>query len=156
MATGVALVMWSSDDAHGFLYPTVDPKEIRCGGFGVIAVHYSKGEVINSVIIARKPLVAVDRRGPLSPPSAGCLEVHMAHGLAVGAATKRGERKGRGRERGELAADMWDPHGSCTSLAQLTGVKVSRRTNREPYFLGTKVDMILRVREWAIPGIVVR
>jgi nicotianamine synthase len=59
MAPGAALVVRSAHGARGFLYPVVDPGEIRRGGFDVLAVHHPEGEVINSVIIARKP-VAVD------------------------------------------------------------------------------------------------
>ncbi|CAN6220012.1 unnamed protein product [Urochloa humidicola] len=56
MAPGAALVVRSAHGARGFLYPVVDPDEIRRGGFDVLAVHHPEGEVINSVIIARKPL----------------------------------------------------------------------------------------------------
>ncbi|KAG0546426.1 hypothetical protein BDA96_02G446300 [Sorghum bicolor] len=62
MAPGAALVVRSAHGARGFLYPVVDPEEIRRGGFDVLAVHHPEGEVINSVIIARKP-VAVDGVG---------------------------------------------------------------------------------------------
>jgi nicotianamine synthase len=55
-------VVRSAHGARGFLYPVVDPEEIRRGGFDVLAVHHPEGEVINSVIIARKP-VAVDGVG---------------------------------------------------------------------------------------------
>ena len=57
MAPGAALVVRSAHGARGFLYPVVDPEEIRRGGFEVLAVHHPEGEVINSVIIARKPVV---------------------------------------------------------------------------------------------------
>ena len=60
MAPGAALVVRSAHGARGFLYPVVDPEEIRRGGFDVLAVHHPEGEVINSVIIARKPVPAVD------------------------------------------------------------------------------------------------
>ncbi|OEL27844.1 Nicotianamine synthase 9, partial [Dichanthelium oligosanthes] len=56
MAPGAALVVRSAHGARGFLYPVVDPEEIRRGGFDVLAVHHPEGEVINSVIIARKPV----------------------------------------------------------------------------------------------------
>ncbi|CAN6206529.1 unnamed protein product [Urochloa humidicola] len=55
MGPGAALVVRSAHGARGFLYPVVDPEEIRRGGFEVLAVHHPEGEVINSVIIARKP-----------------------------------------------------------------------------------------------------
>ena len=60
MAPGAALVVRSAHGARGFLYPVVDPEEIRRGGFDVLAVHHPEGEVINSVIIARKPVPVVD------------------------------------------------------------------------------------------------
>ncbi|PUZ73546.1 hypothetical protein GQ55_2G482900 [Panicum hallii var. hallii] len=60
MAPGGALVVRSAHGARGFLYPVVDPEEIRRGGFDVLAVHHPEGEVINSVIIARKPAVLVE------------------------------------------------------------------------------------------------
>ena len=56
MAPGAALVVRSAHGARAFLYPVVDPEEIRRGGFDVLAVHHPEGEVINSVIIARKPV----------------------------------------------------------------------------------------------------
>jgi nicotianamine synthase len=55
MSPGAALVVRSAHGARGFLYPIVDPEEIQRGGFEVLAVHHPEGEVINSVIIARKP-----------------------------------------------------------------------------------------------------
>jgi nicotianamine synthase len=55
MAPGAALVVRSAHGTRGFLYPVVDPEGIRHGGFEVLAVHHPAGEVINSVIIARKP-----------------------------------------------------------------------------------------------------
>jgi nicotianamine synthase len=54
MADGAALVVRSAHGARGFLYPIVDPEDIRRGGFDVLTVYHPEGEVINSVIIARK------------------------------------------------------------------------------------------------------
>ncbi|XP_062209227.1 nicotianamine synthase 2-like [Phragmites australis] len=54
MADGAALVVRSAHGARGFLYPIVDPEDIRRGGFDVLAVYHPDDEVINSVIIARK------------------------------------------------------------------------------------------------------
>jgi nicotianamine synthase len=54
MADGAALVVRSAHGARGFLYPIVDPEDIRRGGFDVLAVYHPDNEVINSVIIARK------------------------------------------------------------------------------------------------------
>nr|CAB3503286.1 unnamed protein product [Digitaria exilis] len=53
MAPGAALVVRSAHGARAFLYPVVDPDEIRRAGFDVLAV-------INSVIIARKAPLPVD------------------------------------------------------------------------------------------------
>jgi nicotianamine synthase len=39
MAPGAALVVRSTHGVRGFLYPVVDPKEIRHGGFDVLVVH---------------------------------------------------------------------------------------------------------------------
>ncbi|KAG8063666.1 hypothetical protein GUJ93_ZPchr0003g17008 [Zizania palustris] len=54
MADGAALVVRSAHGARGFLYPIVDPEDIRRGGFDVLAVCHPDDEVINSVIVARK------------------------------------------------------------------------------------------------------
>jgi nicotianamine synthase len=54
MADGAALVVRSAHGARGFLYPIVDPEDIRCGGFDVLTVFHPDDEVINSVIVARK------------------------------------------------------------------------------------------------------
>jgi nicotianamine synthase len=77
MAPGAALVVRSAHGARGFLYPVVDPEEIRRGGFDVLAVHHPEGEVINSVIIARKPLPVVDEHAV-----AGVGHAH-AHGAVL-------------------------------------------------------------------------
>ncbi|XP_037452586.1 nicotianamine synthase 1-like [Triticum dicoccoides] len=66
MLEGASLVVRSAHGARGFLYPIVDPEDIRRGGFEVLAVHHPEGEVINSVIVARK---AVDAQ--LSGPQNG-------------------------------------------------------------------------------------
>jgi nicotianamine synthase len=80
MAPGAALVVRSAHGARGFLYPVVDPEEIRRGGFEVLAVHHPEGEVINSVIIARKPVLPL----PLA------VEAHAhAHAHANGAVVTR-------------------------------------------------------------------
>ena len=46
--------MRSAHGARAFLYPIVDPEDIRRGGFDVLAVYHPDNEVVNSVIIARK------------------------------------------------------------------------------------------------------
>ncbi|CAL9135737.1 unnamed protein product [Musa acuminata var. zebrina] len=54
MAPGAVLVARSAHGARAFLYPVVDPAaDLR--GFEVLTVHHPTDEVINSVIIARKP-----------------------------------------------------------------------------------------------------
>lgn len=53
MAPGAALVVRSAHGARGFLYPVVEMEDLE--GFEVLAVHHPDDEVINSVIIARKP-----------------------------------------------------------------------------------------------------
>uniref|UniRef100_A0A8I6YTB7 Nicotianamine synthase n=2 Tax=Hordeum vulgare subsp. vulgare TaxID=112509 RepID=A0A8I6YTB7_HORVV len=58
MVEGASLVVRSAHGARGFLYPIVDPEDIRRGGFEVLAVHHPEGEVINSVIVARKAVEA--------------------------------------------------------------------------------------------------
>ncbi|OEL26798.1 putative nicotianamine synthase 4 [Dichanthelium oligosanthes] len=56
--------------ARGFLYPVVNPADIGCSGFDVLAVYHPEYEVINSVIVARKAALlaagenATARRGP--------------------------------------------------------------------------------------------
>ncbi|KAK3126083.1 hypothetical protein QOZ80_7BG0613650 [Eleusine coracana subsp. coracana] len=78
MAPGAALVVRSAHGARGFLYPVVDPEEITRGGFEVLAVHHPEGEVINSVIIARKPPL------PLPPMEISMEHAHHhSHGGAV-------------------------------------------------------------------------
>jgi nicotianamine synthase len=79
MAPGAALVVRSAHGARAFLYPVVDPDEIRRGGFDVLAVHHPEGEVINSVIVARKPVPV---------PVAGVGHAH-AHAHGHGAVLSR-------------------------------------------------------------------
>ncbi|KAL5700891.1 nicotianamine synthase [Ranunculus cassubicifolius] len=52
MAPGAFLMLRSAHGARGFLYPIVDPCDLR--GFEVLSVFHPSDEVINSVIIARK------------------------------------------------------------------------------------------------------
>ena len=83
MAPGAALVVRSAHGARGFLYPVVDPEEIRRGGFDVLAVHHPEGEVINSVIIARKPVPPVDAHA-VAVAAAGVGHAHAhAHGAVL-------------------------------------------------------------------------
>ncbi|KAJ1292511.1 hypothetical protein BS78_02G397000 [Paspalum vaginatum] len=87
MAPGAALVVRSAHGARGFLYPVVDPEEIRRGGFDVLAVHHPEGEVINSVIIARKPKPAMPVG--LADANNGGVVVGHAHAHGHGAVLSR-------------------------------------------------------------------
>lgn len=52
MKPGALLMLRSAHGARAFLYPVVDPCDLR--GFEVLTVFHPTGEVINSVVIARK------------------------------------------------------------------------------------------------------
>ncbi|XP_044500438.1 nicotianamine synthase-like [Mangifera indica] len=52
MAPGALLMLRSAHGARAFLYPVVDPCDLR--GFEVLSVFHPSDEVINSVVIARK------------------------------------------------------------------------------------------------------
>ncbi|KAG6645903.1 hypothetical protein I3843_08G151000 [Carya illinoinensis] len=52
MAPGALLMLRSAHGARAFLYPVVDPSDLR--GFEVLSVFHPTDEVINSVVIARK------------------------------------------------------------------------------------------------------
>ena len=52
MAPGALLLLRSAHGARAFLYPVVDPCDLR--GFEVLSVFHPTDEVINSVVIARK------------------------------------------------------------------------------------------------------
>lgn len=57
MSPGALLMLRSAHGARAFLYPVVDPCDLR--GFEVLSVFHPADEVINSVVIARKyPLPA--------------------------------------------------------------------------------------------------
>ncbi|KAG6491864.1 nicotianamine synthase 9-like [Zingiber officinale] len=89
MAPGAFLVARSAHGARAFLYPVVDPAE-DLKGFEVLTVHHPDDEVINSVIVARKPTHAGGH-----PPAAAavmrpckCCEMvqglhHFGHGSIV-------------------------------------------------------------------------
>ncbi|KAJ3683047.1 hypothetical protein LUZ60_013274 [Juncus effusus] len=53
MGAGSMLVVRSAHGARGFLYPVVMPEDLK--GFEVLSVYHPTDEVINSVIVARKP-----------------------------------------------------------------------------------------------------
>lgn len=57
MAPGAMLVVRSAHGARMFLYPVIDPGDLK--GFEVLSVYHPDDEVINSVIIARKIGAAV-------------------------------------------------------------------------------------------------
>ncbi|GMI94315.1 nicotianamine synthase 3, ARABIDOPSIS THALIANA NICOTIANAMINE SYNTHASE 3 [Hibiscus trionum] len=52
MAPGAILMLRSAHGARAFLYPVVDPCDLR--GFEVLSIFHPTDEVINSVVIARK------------------------------------------------------------------------------------------------------
>ncbi|KAL1350727.1 hypothetical protein HN51_014744 [Arachis hypogaea] len=61
MAPGAVLMLRSAHGARAFLYPVVEPCDLR--GFEVLSVFHPTDEVINSVLIARKyPLSVVDQQ----------------------------------------------------------------------------------------------
>lgn len=53
MRPGALLVVRSARGARAFLYPVVETEE-DLNGFEVLSVHHPDGEVVNSVIVARK------------------------------------------------------------------------------------------------------
>lgn len=70
MAPGAVLMLRSAHGARAFLYPVVDPCDLR--GFEVLSLFHPTDEVINSVVIARKlPITmtkhSVDQLIPLGP-----------------------------------------------------------------------------------------
>ncbi|KAK7397118.1 hypothetical protein VNO78_18285 [Psophocarpus tetragonolobus] len=65
MAPGALLMLRSAHGARAFLYPVVEPCDLR--GFEVLSVFHPTDEVINSVVIARKyplPLHSLDQGLP--------------------------------------------------------------------------------------------
>ncbi|CAM8931194.1 unnamed protein product [Rhodiola kirilowii] len=52
MAPGAILMLRSAHGARAFLYPVIDPCDLR--GFEVLSIYHPTDEVINSVVIARK------------------------------------------------------------------------------------------------------
>ncbi|WOL00286.1 nicotianamine synthase 3-like [Canna indica] len=85
MAPGALLVARSANGARAFLYPVVEPAELK--GFEVLTVHHPTDEVINSVIVARKLPAAHSGAPPAVPvmwPCKCCEKVqgfhHFGHG----------------------------------------------------------------------------
>lgn len=62
MAPGALLMLRSAHGARAFLYPVVDPCELR--GFEVLSVFHPTDEVINSVVVARKHSAAIPSKQP--------------------------------------------------------------------------------------------
>ncbi|PIA61105.1 hypothetical protein AQUCO_00300551v1 [Aquilegia coerulea] len=85
MAPGAYLMLRSAHGARGFLYPIIDPCDLR--GFEVLSVFHPTDEVINSVVIARKypmPIHTQDHGlGPIILPSK-CSEVQVFNPLNHG------------------------------------------------------------------------
>ena len=63
MAPGAILMLRSAHGARAFLYPVIDPCDLR--GFEVLSVFHPSDEVVNSVVIARKysmPINSIDHQ----------------------------------------------------------------------------------------------
>ncbi|XP_041017179.1 nicotianamine synthase-like [Juglans microcarpa x Juglans regia] len=78
MAPGALLMLRSAHGARAFLYPVVDPCDLR--GFEVLSVFHPTDEVINSVVIARKypmPTHSLEQQslGPMILPNCKCSEI---------------------------------------------------------------------------------
>ncbi|EOY11654.1 hypothetical protein QUC31_009374 [Theobroma cacao] len=70
MAPGAVLMLRSAHGARAFLYPVVDPCDLR--GFEVLSIFHPTDEVINSVVIARKfPMTkhSADQQQPMKLPN---------------------------------------------------------------------------------------
>ncbi|MBA0742546.1 hypothetical protein Gogos_015595 [Gossypium gossypioides] len=83
MNPGAVLMLRSAHGARGFLYPVVDPCDLR--GFQVLSIVHPTDEVINSVIIARKfPMPkhcsAEHPVGPMKLPNK-CFDIDMLNPL---------------------------------------------------------------------------
>lgn len=85
MAPGALLMLRSAHGARAFLYPVVDPCDLR--GFEVLSVFHPTDEVINSVVIARKypmPIHSLDQGlVPMILPSK-CSEIQVFNPLNHG------------------------------------------------------------------------
>jgi nicotianamine synthase len=78
MAPGALLMLRSAHGARAFLYPVVDPCDLK--GFQVLSVYHPTDEVINSVVIARKypigSLNLIDQTAMILPNNCKCSEIH--------------------------------------------------------------------------------
>ncbi|XP_015066092.1 nicotianamine synthase [Solanum pennellii] len=84
MSPGATLMLRSAHGARAFLYPVLDPRDLR--GFEVLSVYHPTDEVINSVIIARKlPVPSVQLLDGLGayvlPSKCACAEIHAFNPL---------------------------------------------------------------------------
>ncbi|KAL1826967.1 hypothetical protein ACET3Z_005379 [Daucus carota] len=73
MAPGAILMLRSAHGARGFLYPVIDPSDLR--GFEVLSVFHPNDDVINSVVVARKTFIDQGNIGDLMHASR-CCEAH--------------------------------------------------------------------------------
>ncbi|KAK1374048.1 Nicotianamine synthase [Heracleum sosnowskyi] len=73
MAPGAILMLRSAHGARGFLYPVIDPSDLR--GFEVLSVFHPSDEVINSVVVARKFFIDQGHLGSVIQTSR-CCEAH--------------------------------------------------------------------------------
>ncbi|KAJ4956834.1 hypothetical protein NE237_013617 [Protea cynaroides] len=82
MAPGALLMLRGAHGARAFLYPVIDPCDLR--GFEVLSIFHPTDEVINSVVIARKypvPVPSMDQdHGPILLPSK-CSEIQAFNPL---------------------------------------------------------------------------
>ncbi|XP_077218652.1 nicotianamine synthase-like [Tasmannia lanceolata] len=85
MAPGALLMLRSAHGARAFLYPVIEPCDLR--GFEVLSIFHPADDVINSVIIARKyqtPIPSLDQGlGPIIIPSK-CSEIQAFNPLNHG------------------------------------------------------------------------
>ncbi|XP_043711564.1 nicotianamine synthase-like [Telopea speciosissima] len=86
MAPGALLMLRSAHGARAFLYPIVEPCDLR--GFEVLSIYHPTDEVINSVVIARKypvPVLSLDQQGlgPIILPGK-CSEIQAFNPLNHG------------------------------------------------------------------------
>ncbi|XP_072976481.1 nicotianamine synthase-like [Typha angustifolia] len=82
MAPGATLVARSAHGARAFLYPVVEPEDLK--GFELMVSYHPTDEVINSVLVARKP---PQGHGPAVIRPCKCCEMpamnHLAHAALV-------------------------------------------------------------------------
>ncbi|XP_043721976.1 nicotianamine synthase-like [Telopea speciosissima] len=86
MAPGALLMLRSAHSARAFLYPVIEPSDLR--GFEVLSVFHPTDEVINSVLVARKypvpvPAVLDQGHGPIILPGK-CSEIQAFNPLNHG------------------------------------------------------------------------